>query len=115
MSKLVLQIIGNVGGNAEINTLNSGNKVVNFSVAHLESFKNKEGVKEQITTWVRCADFREHGLKLAQYIKKGDQVEVTGKPVVSAYINDAGEAVARQELRVSSITLLSGNSDSKTE
>ncbi len=52
------QIIGHLGQSATINNVN-GQSVINFSVAHAESYKNKEGVKVDNTVWIGCSFFTE--------------------------------------------------------
>ncbi|HOB71904.1 MAG TPA: single-stranded DNA-binding protein, partial [bacterium] len=44
-------LIGNLGQDPEIKTLESGKKVARFTLATNESFKNSEGQKVEETTW----------------------------------------------------------------
>ena len=46
-----LQVIGHIGKDAELKTLDSGKSVINFSVADTQ--KQKDGTSK--TTWVECA------------------------------------------------------------
>jgi len=56
-----LTIIGHLGQNAEVKHVeNAGNKkVINFSVAHTEKWKDKENVSQSRTIWVECAYWTE--------------------------------------------------------
>lgn len=101
---LNLQIIGHLGRDAEINNVN-GNSVVNFSVAHSEKFKDSQGVQTERTTWVSCSLWQKD--QLAQYLKKGTLVYISGTPEVRAYMGKDGQPKAEQRLRVAMIKLLS--------
>lgn len=97
-------LIGHLGMDATIKDVN-GKTVINFSVAHTESFKNSEGVKIEKTMWVACAHWSDR-TAIAQYLKKGTQVYVEGIPSVDAYTNKEGKLVANLKLRVNQIQLL---------
>jgi single-strand DNA-binding protein len=72
---LVLEIIGNLGSDAVIKDFN-GQKFISFSVAHTESYVDKELVKHEKTTWVSCLKYGESGV--LPYLKKGTRVFVRG-------------------------------------
>lgn len=104
-------LIGHLGKDANVKDVN-GKTVINFSVAHTESFKNNEGVKIEKTLWVECAHWSDR-TAIAQYLKKGTQVFVEGLPSIDTYTNTEGKAVAKLKLRVAQIQLL--GSSNKTE
>jgi single-strand DNA-binding protein len=106
-----LEVIGHIGKDAEVKEIAGGSKVVNFNVASTEHWKDKEGNKKDKTTWVRCALWK--GEKLAQYLKKGQLVYVSGTPSASAYNNERGEPVGTLELQVRDIKLLGKNTASE--
>jgi single-strand DNA-binding protein len=98
-----LQIIGNLGQDAEVRSVN-GKQVINFSIAHTESYKDAQGVKQQKTTWVG-ANYWTDRTAVAQYLKKGTQVYVEGTPEVRTYDGQRGTQ-AELRLRVMSVQLL---------
>ena len=51
-----VQLIGNLGNNPEIITLDSGKKLAKFSVATNESYKNAQGEKVTDTQWHNSVD-----------------------------------------------------------
>lgn len=104
---LELTIIGYLGKDAEIKTVNA-KSVVNFSIAHTESYKDKNDVKKETTTWVECALWERENL--AQYLRKGTQVMARGLPTVETYEKDKQTRVSIR-LRVNNIQLLSKKSD----
>ena len=108
-----IEIIGHIGQNAEIKDLGA-NQVINFSVAVSESYiKNNE--KVQLTTWFECAKWGNQ-TAIAQFLKKGTQVFVSGKPNNRGWLNDQGEVKVVNGINVMSIELLgSKNNDSETQ
>ena len=51
-----VQLIGNLGNDPEIITLESGNKLAKFSIATNESYKNAMGEKVTDTQWHHVVD-----------------------------------------------------------
>ena len=74
-------IIGNLGKDSASRSLNGGGKVVNFSVAVSESWKDKNsGERKEKTEWINIVIFNENIAKVAeQYLKKGSKVYLEGK------------------------------------
>ena len=74
------QIIGRLGADVAINSLASGGRVANMSVATDESFIDKTGQRVDRTEWHRVVSFQ-NGLidMLEKHAKKGRLVYVAGK------------------------------------
>lgn len=98
-------LIGHIGQDAKINEVN-GRKVINFSVAHSERYKDANGVPTTRTTWVDCARWTDQ-TAIAQYLKKGTQVAVRGKVSAHLFTNREGKHNASLKLDVDYIELLS--------
>ena len=108
-------LTGNIGNDAEVTAFDNGSKVVSFSVAHSKKWNDKNGVKQEKTTWVRCNMWKQENL--AQYLKKGVRVLVEGEIEARAYTNKEGQTVASLELTVFAIEMQgsgSGNSNENT-
>lgn len=103
---LKMQVIGHIGRDAVINESN-GNKVINFSVAHSEKYKDAHGAEVNKTIWVSCSYWNER-TNVAQYLKKGTLVYLEGIPNVKMYKAADGSTRADLILRVHSIQLLGG-------
>jgi len=99
-----LQIIGNLGKDSMVKEVN-GKNVINFSVAHTERFKTREGKTEDRTTWVECAYWTDK-TAVADYLKKGQLVYVEGAPWTDGYLNKDNAPSATLRLRVQNIQLL---------
>ncbi len=104
-----LQVIGNLGKDAQLNNVN-GNQVINFSVAHTEKFKDRQGSQQERTTWVECAYWNEK-TGIAPYLKKGTQVYVEGTPDIRTYTTNDNRQGASLTLRVMNIQLLGSRNE----
>lgn len=102
-----ISIIGNVTKDAEIRSFEGGRSVINFDVAVNERYKDKNGQKQERTSYMRCAMWREN-TSIAQYITKGTKLYVEGSPDADAYINKEGKAVGNLKINVREIEFLGG-------
>lgn len=99
-----LTAIGNLGRDAETKQVN-GRNVINFSVAHTEKYKNREGVQVDKTIWLEC-DYWTDRPAIGQYLKKGTQVYIEGQPEVRTYTAKDGTTKSSLSVRISSVQLL---------
>ena len=78
VNKVIL--IGNLGRDPEVRHTQGGDKIVNFSIATSESWKDKStGERREKTEWHRVVIFNEHLAEIAeQYLRKGSKVYVEG-------------------------------------
>ena len=76
-----VEFIGNLGKDPKVATLTSGTRVVSFSMAMTESWKDKNtGEKKERTEWANIVVFNEDLGKVAeQYLKKGSKVFIEGE------------------------------------
>ena len=100
-----ISIIGNVTKDAEIRSFEGGRSVINIDVAVNERFKDKNGQKQERTSFIRCAMWREV-TTIAQYITKGTKLYVEGSPDADAYVNKEGKAVGNLKINVREIEFL---------
>lgn len=97
---------GTIGGDAEVRVLDNGNSVISFSVAISEKWTDKSGEKKEKTHWVKCNKWVSVGgsTKIADYLKKGQQVIIEGVPSASAFKDKEGNAKASLEVKVNELT-----------
>jgi single-strand DNA-binding protein len=105
-----LQIIGNLGKDCVVNTVNS-KSVINFTVAHTEKYKDSQGVNQEKTTWADCAYWTDR-TAIAPYLMKGQLVFVEGQPEARSFQRNDGTPGASLSVRVREIQLLGGRKDS---
>ena len=74
-------VIGNLGKDPEIRNLNNGGKIVSFSVAVSETWKDKNtGERQEKTEWIPVTIFNEHIAGVAEkYLSKGSKVYIEGQ------------------------------------
>ena len=104
-----MQIIGHLGKDCVVNTV-SGKNVINFAVAHTEKFKDAQGNQQEKTIWVDCAYWTDR-TAIAQYLTKGKQVYVDGRPEVRTYQKNDGTQGFSLSMRVIEVQLLGGRGD----
>lgn len=74
-------LVGNLGDNPDIRTMQSGDKVANLSIATSESWKDKStGERKEKTEWHRIIVFNKGLLNVCEdYLKKGSKVYIEGQ------------------------------------
>lgn len=108
-----MQLLGNVGRNAKINSFN-GRNIINFSLATSERWKDAGGVEHEKTRWVDCSLWRD-STTIAQCLQKGTKVFVEGVPDVKTFQKQDGIFGASQTLKVTYIQLLGGGKDGQQQ
>ena len=78
VNKVIL--VGNLGKDPEIRTLNSGDRVANLRIATSESWRDKSsGERKEKTEWHQVVIFNENLVKVAEnYLKKGSTIYIEG-------------------------------------
>ena len=78
VNKVIL--VGNLGADPEARSLNNGGEVVNMRVATSESWKNKDGERQERTEWHNVVIFNENLGRVAKnYLRKGSKVYLEGQ------------------------------------
>lgn len=79
INKVIL--IGNLGNDPEVKTMQSGDRVANLSVATSESWKDKAtGERKERTEWHRVVVFNQNLINVCEnYLKKGSKIYVEGQ------------------------------------
>ena len=81
VNKVIL--VGNLGRDPETRYMPDGGAITNASIATTETWKDKNGEKQEKTEWHRIVFFNRGNYKLAEiageYLKKGSQIYVEGR------------------------------------
>jgi single-strand DNA-binding protein len=101
---LKAEIIGFLGNDAVVNQVNN-KSCISFNVAHTESWTDTTGQKKEKTTWVNC-NYWTDKTNVANYLKKGTQVYISGTPEARSYVNKAQETVCQLSIKVREMQLL---------
>ena len=90
VNKVIL--LGNLGGDPDIRTMQNGKKVCSFSMATSDSWKDKEtGEKKEKTEWHRVVVFNEGLVGVVEnYVKKGTKLYIEGSLQTRKWTDDSG-------------------------
>jgi single-strand DNA-binding protein len=78
VNKVIL--VGNLCDDPESRSLNNGGEVVNLRVATSESWKDRDGNRQERTEWHRVVIFNENLGRVAKsYLRKGSKVYLEGQ------------------------------------
>ncbi|WP_316739166.1 single-stranded DNA-binding protein [Pedobacter aquatilis] len=102
-----MEITGRLTADAVVRKVNEDKKVVRFSIALNDSYRSGDERKE-VTTFIECAYWRNEGI--AEYLNKGNLVQVYGRIGVNAYLSGNNEPKASITFHVSEIKLFGGGS-----
>lgn len=97
--------IGNIGKDVEVKTFENGGKVGNTSLAITKQWKDKDGNKQEKTTWLNLEIPAHLVDSAAQYVKKGRQVHISGELDIRDYEKD-GQKHYAHSIRVDGYQLL---------
>jgi single-strand DNA-binding protein len=90
--------IGNLGGDPQVRYDAAGSPIANFSLACNESYKDREGNKQERTEWVRVVLFAKKAELAGQYLKKGSQVYIEGRLQTRKWTSKEGQEVTTTEV-----------------
>ena len=90
VNKVIL--LGNLGQDPDVRTMQSGKKVATMSLATSDSWKDKDtGEKKEKTEWHRIVVFNEGLIGVVEnYIKKGTKLYIEGALQTRKWTDDAG-------------------------
>jgi len=105
-----VQLIGRLGQDPEIKTLESGKKVAHFNLATNESYKNAEGAKIDETTWHSIVAWNGLAELSSKFLSKGREVCIEGRISYRSYTDKNGNQKNVTEIVASDLVLLSSGS-----
>ena len=90
VNKVIL--VGNLGDDPEVRSLNNGGEVVNMRVATSENWKDRDGNRQERTEWHRVVIFNENlGRVAKQYLRKGSKVYLEGQIQTRKWTDQSGQ------------------------
>jgi single-strand DNA-binding protein len=107
-------LIGNLGADPEVRTIQSGTKVAEFSVATSRQWTDRNGQQQEKTEWHRIVAWGysadKDGLAgvAERFLKKGDRVYVEGQIEYRSYDDKEGNTRYVTEIRANEMMMLSG-------
>lgn len=112
-------ILGRLGADPEIRTMQSGDKVANLSIATSEKWKDKNtGERKEKTEWHRVTVWGNLAGICEQYLKKGSKVYIEGKIETRSWEQD-GQKKYATEIKVAEfggvLQMLDSNGDAQPQ
>jgi single-strand DNA-binding protein len=109
-----VQLIGNLGQDPEMKTLDGGKKVAHFTLATNDNYKNADGQKVEETTWHNIVAWNGLAEVASKFLKKGKEIAVEGRIVYRTYEDKKGVTKYITEIVLSEMLLL-GSSKAKVK
>ena len=103
-----VQLIGRLGKDPEIRYTQGSEAVATVSLATSESWKDKNGEKQEKTEWHNLVFYRRLAEVVGEHLKKGALIYVEGKITTEKYQKD-GEDRYVTKIVVSEMKMLGGN------
>jgi single-strand DNA-binding protein len=112
VNKVIL--IGNLGKDPEVRYLEGGIAVANFPIATTESFRDKNGNKNEQTEWHQIVLWRKLAEVAEKYLRKGQMVYLEGKIRSRSWEDKDGNKRYTTEIFGDVLTILSRRDDQGT-
>ncbi|MDE0811130.1 MAG: single-stranded DNA-binding protein [Alphaproteobacteria bacterium] len=115
VNKVIL--IGNLGRDPEVRSMQDGGKIVQLSVATSESWRDRaSGERRERTEWHRVVIFNEQLAKISeQYLRKGSTVYLEGQLQTRKWTDQQGQEKYTTEVVLQryrgELTMLGGRAD----
>lgn len=103
--------IGRLGKPPETRHTKSGDAVCNFSIACDESWKNKQGEKQESTEWVNIVVFGKLADICSKYLGKGSLIFISGKFKTEKWENKNGGARYTTKIHADKMQMLGPKKD----
>lgn len=110
INKVIL--VGNLGKDPEIRTLDGGVKRASFSVATTEYYKNKAGEKVEQTEWHYIVAWRNLADIVEKILKKGCTIYLEGKIQSRKWTDQAGQEKKATEIIADVIQIIKSPANS---
>lgn len=109
-----VQLIGHLGQDPELKTIDSGKKVARFTLATDDGYKNSDGQKVNETTWHNIVAWNGLADLSEKFLKKGRKVAVEGRIVYRSYEDKKGVTKYITEIILNDLMFLdSGKNNGK--
>jgi single-strand DNA-binding protein len=108
------QIIGHLGRDPEVRYTPEGTAVAKLAVATNETWKDKDGEKQERTEWHRVVLFDKTAEIAAEYLKKGSLVYLQGRLQTRKWQGDDGQDRYTTEIVAERMKMLGGKGERDT-
>ena len=106
-----VKLIGRLGQDPEVKTLDKGSKLAKFSLATSDSFTAKDGTKQEQTQWHNIVVFGNLAGICEKYLKKGKEIAIDGRLTYRNYEDKNGTKHFISEIVANELLFVGANSD----
>jgi single-strand DNA-binding protein len=106
-----VKLIGRLGQDPEVKTLDKGNKFAKFSLATSDSFTAKDGSKQEQTQWHNIIVWGNLAGFCEKYLKKGKEIAIDGRITYRTWEDKNGTKHTSSEIVASEMLFVGANSD----
>ncbi|MEY2342101.1 single-stranded DNA-binding protein [Acidithiobacillus sp. IBUN Pt1247-S3] len=104
-------VLGNLGRDPEMRYMPDGKAVATLAIATSETFKDKNGEKQERVEWHRVSLFGKTAEIAGQYLKKGSQALVEGRIQTRKWTDKDGQERYSTEIVGERLVLVGGRRD----
>lgn len=108
VNKVIL--IGNLGRDPEMRYMPSGDAMANLNLATTDTWKDKNGEKQEKTEWHRVVMFGKQAEIAGEYLKKGSQVYIEGRLQTRKWTDKEGQERYTTEIVADRMQMLGSRS-----
>lgn len=112
VNKVIL--IGNLGKDPETRYMPNGDAVTNITIATTETWKDKNGEKQEKTEWHRIVFYRKLAEIAGEYLKKGNPVYIEGRLETKKWTDKQGVERYTTDIIASDMKMLGSKPDSQS-
>ncbi len=110
VNKVIL--IGNLGKDPETRYMSNGDAVTNITLATTDTWKDKNGEKQEKTEWHRVTFYRKLAEIAGEYLKKGRSVYIEGRLETRKWTDKNGVERYTTDIIASDMKMLGNRSGS---
>jgi single-strand DNA-binding protein len=108
-----VKLIGRIGQDPEVKTLEKGNKVATFSLATSDSFTAKDGSRQEQTQWHNIVVWGNLATICEKYLKKGKEIAIDGRLTYRNWEDKNGTKRISTEIVANELLSVGANNESK--
>jgi len=101
-----VQLIGRLGSNPEMKTMENGNKLAKMNLATHDVYTNNQGERVEDTEWHNVIAWGKTAEIAEKYLQKGSEVMVEGKLTYREYTAKDGAKRTVTEIVVNSLMMM---------
>lgn len=103
-------LLGNLGADPELKVTQGGSAILKLRLATTESYKDRDGQRQERTEWHSIVLFGRRAEGLHKYLSKGSRILVEGSLRTSSYDDRDGNKRYRTEIVANNVVFAGGGS-----